>query len=169
MNVEKELAKELGFNPEGIGRLDEPTVISVDRHAASKLWHKCVELKTQLAEAQQERNRAQTILRGFCAKHTDRVLIHLNDDSDCPLCSAQENERLKERECRSAEQQLQQMRTALQHIPKSYQGKLGYDFNEKTRMFNICTDGYGVAQTEDSEVAHAICVIFNVLLGKEGR
>ena len=42
-------------------------------------------------------------------------------------------------------------------LPEQYRGRWTYDYDEKSQRFQICTGGYCVAETEDSEVADFIC------------
>ena len=45
--------------------------------------------------------------------------------------------------------------------PEQYRGRWSYDYDEKSQRFHICTGGYCVAETEDSEVADLICKLKN--------
>ena len=46
-------------------------------------------------------------------------------------------------------------------VPSQYASRWSYDYNERTNMFDITANGYGIASTEESEIAHAICVAHN--------
>lgn len=48
-----------------------------------------------------------------------------------------------------------------QHLPASYQGRWSYDYDEKRSMFYVYCNGHGICETEESEVADAICKIHN--------
>jgi len=46
-------------------------------------------------------------------------------------------------------------------IPKQYHGRWAYDYDEKRSTFFVHCGGYRIADAEDSEVAHAICLAYN--------
>lgn len=55
------------------------------------------------------------------------------------------------------------------NLPKQYQGRWTYEYNEKRQCFQVCTGGYCVAETEDSEVADTICNLKNAAHCREAE
>ena len=50
------------------------------------------------------------------------------------------------------------------HIPKQYEGRWSYSYDENTSDFFVYCNGHGILHTEDSEVADAICRAHNMWL-----
>lgn len=50
------------------------------------------------------------------------------------------------------------------HIPKQYEGRWGYDYDDKNRVFFVCCDGHRILDAEDSEVCDAVCRAHNAYL-----
>ena len=49
------------------------------------------------------------------------------------------------------------------HIPKQYEGRWSFDYDEKRGFFVHC-NGYGICQAEDSEICDAVCRAHNAYL-----
>lgn len=58
------------------------------------------------------------------------------------------------------------MHEAIKHVPPQYlKERLSFDYSEKRNLYEITGGGYVLAETEDSEIADAICKMFNKARG----
>ena len=50
------------------------------------------------------------------------------------------------------------------HIPKHYEGRWSFDYDEKNSTFFVHCNGYQILSAEDSEICDAVCKAHNVYL-----
>lgn len=80
----------------------------------------------------------------------------LNSDSQCNLDVS------KELQCTTRNGEKTSDNNPLLNVPAQYKQRAFYDLIDGS--FKVCAGGYGLAECEDSEVAHAICLMWNMAL-----